>query len=86
MIGETAKLVSLSGPKEVIIRPYCSKKCAATTVKSFIDGRICIWCGKEADPISWELGGFGEPYCCKECWSAAGRAMFDFEFLEGNIP
>lgn len=54
-------------------------------VKSFLDRKVCICCGKKADPQSWKLGGLGEPYCSEECYSAAGRAMFTFEFRQGNI-
>jgi hypothetical protein len=85
MIGETAKLVSFSGPKQVLVRPYCSQNCADPIVKSFVDQKVCIWCGKKANPKTWELGGLGEPYCCKECYDAAGKAMCLFEMRQGNI-
>lgn len=85
LFGETAKLVSQSGPNQVLVRAYCSLECADPLVKSFLDRKVCIWCGKKADPQSWKLGGLGEPYCSEECYSAAGRAMFTFEFRQGNI-
>lgn len=77
--GETPKLVSLRS-NEVLIKPFCSQNCATPIVKSFIDRSVCVWCGKKADSRSWKLGGFGEPYCCEDCYSAAGKAMFWFEF------
>jgi hypothetical protein len=85
MHGETPKLVSLVEPNRILVRPYCSQKCAAPTVKSFIARRKCTWCGGDADPRTWKLGSFGEPYCHEECYRAAGAAMFDFEFRQGNI-
>jgi len=85
IFGETPKLTSLSKSNEVSIKTLCSQNCAKPFVQSFIDRKICVWCGRKASAQSWKLGGFGEPYCCDDCWSAAGRAMFWFEFQQGNI-
>lgn len=85
MRGETPKLVSLMESDRVLVRVYCSQECANPTVQLFIDRGKCIWCGGNADPNSWKLGGFGEPYCSQECYRAAGIAMSDFELRQGNI-
>ena len=85
MYGETPKLLSLVGPNQVLVRPYCSRKCAEPLVNSYLERKLCIWCGKEASPQSWKLGGYGEPYCSENCYREAGREMFRFEFRQGNI-
>ncbi len=85
MYGETPKLVSLIGPNQVLVRPYCSQECADPIVKSFIERKLCIWCGNQTEPESWKLGGYGEPYCSPKCYSEAGKEMFRFELHEGNI-
>jgi tetratricopeptide (TPR) repeat protein len=87
LTGETGKILSKnpSNAKEIVVRSFCGYDCASTTVNNFIGNSTCVWCGKVFDIGDSVKGSYGEPYCTKDCWSEAGRAMFWFEFREGNM-
>lgn len=82
---EKRSIVSLVDSKNILIKSYCTKNCAALTIKSYINSKTCTWYGMKVDQNTLRLGGLREPYCSDNCHRAAGIAMFNYELRKGNF-